>query len=279
MSQSEVAERYVEGGGVRARLLEAGEGPAVLLLHGGALGSSSDVWQCNLVPLASHGLRAIAVDLPGSGGTGAPLELTEAYRRRFVLELLDALGAERAGLVGHSSAGGLAMSLGFEHPDRVSRVMILGTHSLLPPLPAGEAAAEESDGERERLTHEPTIDDVRAVLEEQLFDHSLITPEALQTRLRMSTRRPRTPQNNRASIDRQAERQRGVPFWQRLDQIPVPLLMMYGRDDRPSTPRRLALFQERYPSLDLRIVDRCGHIIQWDAASEFVAVAGDFFRA
>ncbi len=278
MRQSGVAERYVEAGGVRARFLEEGSGPAVLLLHGGALGSSSDVWQCNLAPLASHGLRAIAVDLPGSGGTDAPLELTEEYRRRFVLELLDALGAERAGVVGHSSAGGLAMSLGFEHPDRVSRVMILGTHSLLPPLPAAEAAAEESDGERERSTHEPTIDDVRAVLEEQLFDHSLITPEALQTRLRMSARRPQAAQRNRASTDRQAERQRGVPFWQRLDHIPVPLLMMYGRNDRPSTARRLALLQERYPSLDLRIVDRCGHIIQWDAAAESVAVAGKFFR-
>src|SRR5438552_4105313 len=82
-------------------------------------------------PPASHGLRPIAIDLPGYGGTAAPPEFTEAYRRRFVLEFLDGLGLERVGLVGHSSAGGLVVGLTLDHPERVSRLMVIGTHSLL----------------------------------------------------------------------------------------------------------------------------------------------------
>jgi hypothetical protein len=52
---------------------------------------------------------------------------------------------------------------------------------------------------------------------------------------------------------------------------------MYGTEDRPETRRRLALFQERYPTLGLRVVERCGHLVHWDAASDFVAAAGRFF--
>ena len=276
MSVSRVGEHTVVAGGIRARVLEEGSGSPILLLHGGALGSSADVWERNFGPLAARGLRAIAVDLPGNGGTEAPPEPTEAYRRRFLLELLDALEIEHVGVVGHSSAGGLTLSLGFERPDRVSRIMILGTHSLLPPLPEGEEAAEPT-GEGGRAASEPTIDDVRAVLEEQLFDHALITSEVLEARLRIGAMRTRPAARvSGGAGDRQAERQ---VLWQRLDQLPVPLLMMYGSDDQPTTPRRLALLRERYPSLDVRIVDRCAHLIQWDAAAQFEAAAGAFFGA
>jgi 2-hydroxymuconate-semialdehyde hydrolase len=270
-------ERSVVAAGINVRFREEGSGSPVVFLHGGALGSSADVWERNLGPLADHGLRCIALDLPGVGGTDAPLEYTEAYRRRMVLDLLDAIGEERAGIVGHSSAGGLAVSLGFEQPDRITRVMVLGTHSLLPPLPAGEAAEEGEGGPRSGQP--PTIADVRAVLEEQLFDHSLITPEVLEARLAVSTRRPRPPQRDQVHNDRAAEREKGIPLWQRLDQMPVPLSMIYGTNDRPSTAQRFALLRERYPSLDARLIERCGHIVQWDAAAEFVAAAGSFFAS
>ena len=155
--------------------------------------------------------------------------------------------------------------------------MILGTGSLLPPLPPGEAAGDEGGGEGGRPDREPTIDDVRAVLEEQLFDHSLITPEVVETRWRMRGRRASGAQRDRAQADRAAERR--VPPWERLGDVPVPLMMMYGANDRPSTARQVTLLRERYPSLDVRLLDRCRHIIQWDAASEFEAAAGAFFTA
>ncbi len=79
------------------------------------------------------------------------------------------------------------------------------------------------------------------------------------------------------SADRAAERERSGPPWQRLDQFPIPLLMMYGTEDRPETRRRLASFQQRYPTLDLRVIERCGHLVHWDAAADFVAAAESFF--
>src|SRR2546421_7265358 len=123
------------------RHFEAGKGAPVLLLHGASLGSSADAWTRNLAPLAAHGLRVIAPDLPGFGGTDNPAHVSLTYRKKFVLAFLDALKIERAALVGHSQAGRIALDLAFTNPERVTKVVVLATGSLLPPL-AEKAAAE-----------------------------------------------------------------------------------------------------------------------------------------
>ena len=173
----------------------------------------------------------------------------------------------------------MVTSMGFENPERISRVMVVGTHSLLPPLPEGEDSGDGDGGEAAR---ELTLDSVRAAMEALLVNRSIITPELVRTvfdtRRWMSARPRAAARDNRVQADRSAERQKGVPLWRRLDQIPVPLLMMYGINDRPTTARRLGLLRDLYPSLDLRVLQRCGHVVQWDAADEFIAAAGGFFN-
>src|SRR5438874_1752247 len=120
--------------GLNVRYLEEGRGPAVILLHGAALGSSADVWEQHLSPLAARGLHVVAYDRPGFGGTDDPPDGSASYQQSFVLRFMDAIGLERAGIVGHSQTGSFAIGLGLEHPDRVSKIMVLGTGSLLPPL-------------------------------------------------------------------------------------------------------------------------------------------------
>jgi pimeloyl-ACP methyl ester carboxylesterase len=188
---------------------------------------------------------------------------------------MDALGIERAGLVGHSSAGSLVVSLGLENPDRLSGVMVLGTGSLLPPLPEGEGGGGGDDGPQGR---EPTIDDARAVLEEQLFDHSLITPEVVEARWQMRAARLSDEQRARSRADRAADAAAGVPLRERLAQIKVPFMMMYGADDRPTTAQQVRLLRQRYPRLDVRLLTHCRHIIQWDRADAFNTAATTFFN-
>src|SRR5690349_23679545 len=120
--------------GLQARYFEAGEGVPVVLLHGASLGSSADVWTRNLAPLAGHGLRVIAPDLPGFGETDNPKDYSLAYRRDFVLKLMDVLGITRASIVGHSQSGRIALELAFRQPERIAKAVIVGTGSLLPSL-------------------------------------------------------------------------------------------------------------------------------------------------
>ena len=269
-------ENFIEVEGLSIRYLEEGGGPPVLLLHGASLGSSADVWAGNLSGLAAHGLRVIACDQPGFGLSDNPTDPSVAYRTRFVLAFMDALRLPKAHLVGHSQSGRIAVSLALEHGERVSRVVVLGTGSLLPPLPdRGKSdAAEGEDGG----AAEPTLAETRRLLEESVFDRTLITPAALQTRHRMSTGK-----NFRAFLERARVRGGGKeskpeskPLWQRLTEVRTPLRMIYGKEDRGHAAERAALAIELNPGLDLHLVRRCKHLVQWDAAEEFAALCGSF---
>jgi pimeloyl-ACP methyl ester carboxylesterase len=147
---------------------------------------------------------------------------------------------------------------------------------VLPPAAQG-AKGGAGEGE-EGGSAEPTIEDSRKLLQENLFNHALITPEALEQRHRMSGGK-----NFQAFLERgKAPRGGGkesVPVWERLHQLPVPLLMIYGKQDRGSAAARAAALKERYPTLDLHLVDGAKHLAQWDAAGEFVALCGKFLKS
>jgi len=271
-----VKENFIEVEGLRIRTLEEGSGPAVLLLHGASLGSSADVWTGNLSDLAARGLRVIAYDQPGFGLSDDPEDLSVAYRTRFVLAFMDAVRLQKARLIGHSQSGRIAVSLALEHGERVPGVVVLATGSLLPPLPGrGKPDAPEGEGGG---AAEPTLEDTRRLLEESLFDRTLITPAALRTRHRMSTGK-----NFRAFLERSRARggtkeskRESKPLWQRLGEVRSPLRLIYGREDRGHAAERAALAMRLHPGLDLHLVDRCKHLVQWDAAEEFAALSGSF---
>jgi 4,5:9,10-diseco-3-hydroxy-5,9,17-trioxoandrosta-1(10),2-diene-4-oate hydrolase len=271
-----MVEKFVNVEGLKTRYLEEGSGRPVLLLHGASLGSSADVFERNLAPLAAYGLRVIAFDQPGFGLTDNPKDYSVAYRRRFIAQFMDALGIKKASLVGHSQAGNMALGLAFDQTDRVSKVVVLATGSVLPPLPQG---AKSGGGEGEEGgTSEPTLEDSRALLESNLFDRSLITPQVLQQRHRMSVGK-----NFQAFLERGKTPRGGgkdaTPIWERLHQLPVPLLMIYGKQDRGSAGERAAALKERYPALNIHLLDGAKHLAQWDRAEEFVSLTAQFLTS
>lgn len=115
----------VAGGPVRH--YRAGDtGPPVLLLHGGMLDTAAGVWRRVAGDLAADH-QVHAVDLPRHGGsrpwTGL---LDDAFFRRFLGELLDALGLERVALVGLSLGAGVSVGYALDHPERVDALVAIG---------------------------------------------------------------------------------------------------------------------------------------------------------
>jgi pimeloyl-ACP methyl ester carboxylesterase len=269
--------QFVQVDGLNTRYIEYGSGPAVILLHGASLGSSADVFARNLAPLAHAGLRVIAFDQPGFGFTDNPTDYSVAYRRRFIMMFMDALALERAALIGHSQAGNMAVALVFDHPQRISKVMILGTGSLLPPAPAGQKEKVAREGEEGTPT-EPTLEQTRALLEHNLYNHQLITPEALELRQRMSVGKNFEAFLRRGQAPRGGVAKDAKPLWQRLVDLPCPLLMIFGKNDRGNAFERAAQLKENYPQLDLHILDRCKHLVPWDVMDEFHHLAAKFLR-
>ena len=285
-------DRFVKVDGRNIRYLDEGSGVPAILVHGSSLGSSADVFRRNIKALGAQGIRAIALDLPGFGRSDAADGMSGAERKNLVLRFMDALGLERAALIGHSSAGSSVVSLALAHPERISHVMILGTGSLLPPLETtagavgarGEAA--QARLEERMVRQEPTLDDTRALLEANLFHHELITAEELQLRHQNSIGRcfeqfvkRHAEQREGPNPPPQAGEGKGgggVPLWQRLTELKMPLLLIYGRQDRARAAERATLLKQRYPQLDLHFAEGCKHLVPWDAADLFHQLAVPF---
>lgn len=128
----EVTARFVTlDNGPRLQILEAGEGEPLVLLHGS--GNSAVA----MLPLMEqvHGRRVIAVDRPGYGLSEPTNGLREQPRRTgvsVVLGLLDALGLDRADLVGNSTGGFWSLWTALDRPERVRRIILVGATPLLP---------------------------------------------------------------------------------------------------------------------------------------------------
>src|SRR3954453_20446095 len=149
-------EKTVQADGLKVRYLEEGKGSAVIMLHGASLGSSADAWEKALTALGRVGLRAIAYDQPGFGLTESPSDFTASYRTGFVLKFMDALGLERASLVGHSQAGVMVAEIALDHAGRIHKALTVSCGGLLPPLPdAKKGPAEGQEGG----DSEPTLSD------------------------------------------------------------------------------------------------------------------------
>mgnify|MGYP003343354768 CR=1 FL=1 len=114
--------------GIATNYHDSGEGSPVLLLHGSGPGVSAYAnWRLTMPALATR-MRVLAPDLVGFGYTERPDGVSYVVEtwRRHIVGFLDALGIERASVVGNSWGGGLALDLAVTHPERVERLVLMG---------------------------------------------------------------------------------------------------------------------------------------------------------
>ncbi|MGW8378984.1 alpha/beta hydrolase [Streptomyces sp. ODS28] len=170
----DIAQHTVTVNGIGMHVAEAGEGPAVVLLHG--FPELAYSWRHQLTALAAAGYRAIAPDIRGHGRTDAPAEV-EAYGMRTMMAdvtgLMDALEVTEAAVVGHDQGALLAWALAETHPERVRAVAALGVpYHPRPPMPLTRALATYRPGkfnvvtyfQQARLPEEELEADVRDTL-------------------------------------------------------------------------------------------------------------------
>jgi pimeloyl-ACP methyl ester carboxylesterase len=129
-------QRTIATNGIELSVAEEGEGRPVILCHG--FPELAYSWRHQLPALAEAGYRAIAPDMRGFGGSSVPPDV-EDYDvltvGRDILGLLDALGEERAVLVGHDWGANITWTLALTHPERVEAVVGMSV-PYAPPAPA-----------------------------------------------------------------------------------------------------------------------------------------------
>jgi pimeloyl-ACP methyl ester carboxylesterase len=118
--------RQIAGDGVTLAVQDQGAGQPVLLLHG--FPDSHLLWRHQVSALTRAGMRAIAPDLRGFGGSSRPEAVGEYGVARSVVDMvavLDALEIERAHVVGHDWGAAVAWGLAAFVPQRVERLVAL----------------------------------------------------------------------------------------------------------------------------------------------------------
>lgn len=277
-------DKFVTVDGLKLRYIEEGSGPSVLFLHGASLGSSADVFRRNLGPFAQAGFRAVAFDYPGFGLSDVPDKQSTAQQRNSIPKFIDAAGLGKTALIAHSRSGGFAIQLALEEPSRYSHVIILGTGSLLPlqtEAQVGRYEAVQARVDKEMAQKEPTLEDARKLLQADTFNHALISEDDVALRHRSMLGRNFKAHQDRQSHDAPAGggAKPAKPLYERLTELKMPLLMIFGREDRAHAGERAELLKKQQPQINLHIVNGCKHMVHWDAFDDLMRLGVPFLKS
>jgi pimeloyl-ACP methyl ester carboxylesterase len=128
----DIRDGRIEVGKLRIHCLMAGQtgAPPVLLLHGGGYDSASLSYKQSIGPISQYH-RVFAPDWPGYGESDKPkMSYTTEYYVDFLSQLMDALGLEKASLVGISMGGAISLGFSLRWPQRVEKLVLVDSHGL-----------------------------------------------------------------------------------------------------------------------------------------------------
>ena len=261
----------ITAAGIRTNYHDSGgAGAPVLLIHGSGPGVSAWANWRLVMPALAQQARVIAPDMVGFGYTERPQGFVynmDAWVHQAV-GLLDALGIERTDLVGNSFGGGLSLALAIAHPERVRRLVLMGSAGVSFPLTEGLDAV---------WGYTPSVENMRAIMDYFAFDQGLMSDDLARLRFEASIR-PGFQESFAAMFP--APRQRWIEALASAEAdiraLPHQALVIHGREDRViplATSLTLSSWIQRS---QLHVYGQCGHWTQIEHAARFARLVGAF---
>ncbi|MGW4117236.1 4,5:9,10-diseco-3-hydroxy-5,9,17-trioxoandrosta-1(10),2-diene-4-oate hydrolase [Nocardia sp. NPDC004711] len=254
-----------------------GNGPTIVLLHGGGPGASSWSNFAKNIPVLAEDFHVLAVDQPGFGRSDKPTEHPQyfVHSASALKDLLDTLGiTERVHLLGNSLGGGAATRFALDYPDRAGKLVLMGPGGLSTNL----FAPDPTEGVKllSKFNFEPTKENLEAFLRIMVFDQKLITPELVEERF-VSASQPESLAATRAMGKSFAgpDFAKGM-IWRDAFKLRQPVLMIWGREDRVNPIDGALVALKMVPRVQLHVFGGCGHWAQLEKFDEFNRLATDF---
>jgi pimeloyl-ACP methyl ester carboxylesterase len=265
MNSSVFSESAIETPGFRTNVVTSGSGTnAVLFVHGSGPGATGMAnWRGTLPALPTH--RCVAFDLAGFGESipRAQVPFTVPTWTKQAFEVMDRLGIDTISVVGNSLGGRIAMQMALDAPERIERLVLMGSGGLLvEPTPALRALRE----------YTPSLENMQHLIEHCfLFDPSLSSPALVRERYETSAA---TFETYRGMFGEDRSGLLLAP--ERIASIQAPSLVVHGRDDKVIPPANGVRMAELLPDADLHLFARCGHWAQFERAADFNALIASF---
>ncbi len=262
--------KSVMAAGICTNVHDIGSGPPVLLIHGSGPGVSAWANWRLAMPVLAQQARVIAPDMVGFGFTDRPAH--QVYDMATwvaqAVGVLDALGIEQTDLVGNSFGGALALALAIKHPQRVRRLVLMGSVGVPFAITPGLDAV---------WGYQPSLANMRALLDIFAFNRALVTDELAQLRYAASMQ-PGFQESFAAMFP--APRQRWVDAMVSAEAdirgLPHQTLVVHGREDQVIPLGNSLTLASLIPRAQLHVYGQCGHWTQIEHAARFAQLVGNF---
>lgn len=280
MPSPAMSSRIVQVGARKIFLSEAGNGPAVLMLHGGGPGASGATnYSRNIEALSKH-FRVLVPDMPGYGKSSKGVDRNDPFGdlASSMLSMLNILGLRRVHIIGNSLGGACGLRMAIERPDAVGRLVLMG------PGGVNTTRGLPTAGLKRLLTYYkgdgPSLEKITQFIRGDLvYDGSQVPESVIRERYQ-------------SSIDPEVIAAppllgpKGIPNFKALDftrdprlsTVEQPTLVLWGTEDKVNRPSGGESLQKRMPNCDLYLFSKTGHWVQWERADEFNAVVTAFLQ-
>ena len=262
--------RSITAGGYQTNVHEHGEGFPLMLIHGSGPGVTAWANWRLVMPELARQRRVIAPDMLGFGYSERPAN--PDYQRDVWVEhaigVLDALGIEQADLVGNSFGGGIALALAIRYPQRVRRLVLMGSVGVSFPI---------TEGLDRVWGYEPSFQTMRSLMDTFAYDRALVTDELAELRYQASIR-PGFQESFAQMFP--APRQRWVDGLASneadIRAVQHETLVIHGREDQVIPLQASLQLAQLIPNAQLHVYGHCGHWTQIEHAGRFARLVEDF---
>lgn len=273
MSEQQLKDQYIKVGNIRTRYWALGDGKSTtILIHG--LGGYIENWEDNIAALAQD-RRVYALDLPGFGCSDKPqARFSIPYFTKFVKEFMIVQDVDKATLIGESMGGAIVLQFALQYPHQVEKMVLADSVGL-----GKEVEIYSRIGSLlilGELFTRPNRKASAQLARRLFYNQDLITDQMVEKGYEMSS----LPGAQRCLLSalRSMYNIWGVksdvyrPILDRLEEIRVPTLIIWGAQDRLLPVAHAHLAAKRVPNARLHIFDPCGHVPIIERAQEFNAL-------
>jgi pimeloyl-ACP methyl ester carboxylesterase len=268
--------RYVVVDGIRTHYLDAGDGPALVLLHGGEYGAAAELTWERCIPLWATRFRVLALDLVGFGRSSKIRDFAGGQRGLMISQVsavLRTLDVPKAHFVGTSLSGRMLLDMvnRAQRPWPVQAV-VAASIGLAPPLAEGRKVLEDFDG---------TLDGLRPSMEVLFHDPAWRDSEDYVRRRYEFAAMPGAWETGAAAGLRSPVRgSRGGPPPRRdYGSITVPVQLIRGEHDALVPPDTWQALADQIPGARTVTIAGSGHYPQIERPAEFGAAVLEFLEA
>jgi pimeloyl-ACP methyl ester carboxylesterase len=260
-----------DANGIKTNYLEAGQGDPVVLIHGSGPGVTSYANWRLVLPALAENFRVLAPDMVGFGFSERPANIEYGVQTWAdqVVGLMDTLELPTAHMVGNSFGGAIALRIATQHPDRVGKLVLMGSMGV--PFPITEGL--------ERVWgYEPSFENMRRVLDVFAYSRDLVNDELAEVRYRGSIQ-PGFQESFAAMFP--APRQRWVEAMctpeDDIRRLPHRTLIVHGREDQVIPVQTSLRLMELIDNADLSVFSHCGHWSMIERTEDFNRNVSEFF--